>query len=228
LILSHKYKFIFIKTGKTAGTSIEVYLSDLCADNDIVTPIYPEIEGHVPRNYRGFFNPISEFVVNHGRAVRRTIKAFRRYMKYYNHMSARIVRRRVPSSIWDDYFKFCVERNPWDKTFSHYSMLKFRKNGKLTFEKYLKQKRFCLNYPLYLDGDDNVILDRVLRYENLNDELGEVFDKLGIPFEGKLQNRAKDGYKAERSSYRSEYTAIQRKNIEDAFRKEIDLFGYEF
>ncbi len=39
MILSHKHKFIFIKTKKTASTSLEIVLSKLCGDNDIITPV---------------------------------------------------------------------------------------------------------------------------------------------------------------------------------------------
>ena len=39
MIISHKYKFIFLKTKKTAGTSIEISLSRYCGNNDIITPI---------------------------------------------------------------------------------------------------------------------------------------------------------------------------------------------
>ncbi len=39
MIISHTHKFIFIKSFKTAGTSIESTLSNYCSGNDIVTPI---------------------------------------------------------------------------------------------------------------------------------------------------------------------------------------------
>jgi len=39
MIISHEHKFIFLKTKKTAGTSIELALSELCGLDDVITPL---------------------------------------------------------------------------------------------------------------------------------------------------------------------------------------------
>jgi hypothetical protein len=39
MIINHEYKFIFLKTRKTAGTSLEISLSTCSGDKDIVTSI---------------------------------------------------------------------------------------------------------------------------------------------------------------------------------------------
>lgn len=57
MIASFLQGFVFIKTRKTGGTSVEIVLSSWCGPDDIVTPIEPEDEliraryGGSPRNY---------------------------------------------------------------------------------------------------------------------------------------------------------------------------------
>jgi hypothetical protein len=44
MLASFEHNFLFIKTRKTAGTSLEIELSRHCGAADIVTPISPEDE----------------------------------------------------------------------------------------------------------------------------------------------------------------------------------------
>ena len=228
MIISHKYKFIFIKTFKTAGTSIEVFLSQHCDDSDIVTPISPHVSPHVARNYLGLWNPLPEILMNRGRSVGKTLRSLRKKRKFYNHIPARVVRARVPRSNWENYFKFCVERNPWDKTLSHYYMLKHDAGGKMTLEEYLRKGNFCINYPVYTDKGDNLLVDRVIKYENLSAGLGEIFGRLGIPFEGSLGVSAKSEYRINRTPYHEIFSKEQKVLIERVFEKEILMHGYTY
>lgn len=58
MILSHDWRFLFLKTRKTAGTSVEIALSRICGPLDVITPISPADQaqrnkdsGTLPRNY---------------------------------------------------------------------------------------------------------------------------------------------------------------------------------
>ncbi len=229
MIISHKYKFIFIKTGKIAGTSLEVYLSGICGDNDVLTPIFPKENNHSPRNYKGIWNPLFDMfdeTIKGSNVI--ILKRFLSGEKFDSHMSARTVRRRVPKQVWDDYYKFTIERNPWDKTLSHYFMHKARSNEQLTFEQYLKNGRFAFNFQRYTDVKGDLIVDRVIRYENLNAELQDMFSKLRIPFGEGLSVRAKSGYRKNRASCREFYSKEQRRVIEKLFEREIQMHGYKF
>lgn len=228
MIISHQYKFIFIKTQKTAGTSIEVYLSQLCGAEDVVTPVYPPEEGHQPRNYQGWWNPLPEIIMHRGRGLQMTFSQLRQRLRYFNHMPARLARARVSPEIWGNYYKFCVERNPWEKTLSHYAMKRERAGGALSLEQYFDRGNFCVNYGLYTDRSGMLLVDRVLRYERLDQELGEVFASLGVPYRGSLGVTAKAGHRQDRRDYREIFSEAQQARLAEVFAAEIRLHGYQY
>ena len=52
MIVSHKHRFVFVKTRKTGGSSIEHALSEFCGGGDVLTPLPPEVKiPYLPRNY---------------------------------------------------------------------------------------------------------------------------------------------------------------------------------
>jgi hypothetical protein len=159
MIVSHKYKFIFFKTRKTAGTSIEISLSRYCGDDDIITPISDEDEkirsdlGRGPQNY----NINSETNI-----------------KYYNHITAQEVINLLGKKTFDEYIKFCFERNPFDRALSWYFFQK-KRNGSSnlldseSFNSWLNQEYITCskgNHNSHIYKIDNKIaVDYIGRYE---------------------------------------------------------------
>ena len=175
VLVSHKYRFIFIKTRKTAGTSIEVELNRLMGEDDIVTPIRPPEEGHLPRNFE-------------------TTGA-----RFYNHMPATEVREALGSELFHRYYKFCVEREPVDKCISFYSMKKnsafHKKSGNApTWQEYLAGDDLPIDHEKYTEAAGGLLVDRVLAYENLEEDLRDVAHQLALPLSA-LHARAKSGFR---------------------------------
>lgn len=206
MILSHRYRFIFIKTLKTAGTSIEVSLGRFCGPDDVLTPIAPPEEGHSPRNHAGF----------------------------YNHMPAAEIRGRVGAPVWDSYYKFTFERNPWDKVVSYYHWVQALGHRFASFADFIaqcvRQERFPLQLPssrtLYqLDGKRAV--DRIGTYETLDRDLAEICAKLGLPFDGWMPH-AKGGLRPKGRPYVEYYTPETRAMVALTFAQEIRELGYRF
>jgi hypothetical protein len=96
------------------------------------------------------------------------------------------------------------------------------------FDLWLEQKIFPLNWPIYTDSKDpnKIIVNRVLKYENLMAELAEVFLDIGIPFTGSLGVNVKGNYRTNRSPAREIITPKQYNLIGDVFAHEIRLNGW--
>lgn len=230
MIISHKHKFIFLKTQKTAGTSVEIALSKFCGTDDVITPISAKDEqirrkmGHP--GPQGHLAPVSDYGP---RDLLKLLAGFKRKLRYYNHISAKDVRERIGSDVWDSYYKFCIERNPWDRVISLY-YYRNRREPRPTMAEFLRSgapsvlKR--LGIELYsIDGE--VAVDRVCLFEELQDELEEVRQGLGLPEPLDLP-RAKASYRKDRRHYRESYGKEERAMVEELFSQEIALHGFEF
>lgn len=228
MVISHKYRFIFIKTYKTAGTSIEAYLSGICGEDDTFTPITPSVASHQPRNYKGIWNPFRIPVEFRNGGWTPVLRRLAMGQKYYNHMAAAEVRALVPDVVWQGYYKFCVERNPWDRFLSLCAMLS---EGEVTpdaIDRLLRTGPYCLNHPKYCAPGGQLLVDRVIQYDDLSAGLGEVLGRLGIPFDGDLGVKEKSGYRRRRPHYRDVLNGIQRRQIERVYAPEIEMHGYSY
>ena len=172
MIINHKYKFIFIKSFKTAGTSLEIALSKFCSGKDIITNIVSEDENL--RKKLKYTSPQNNTGME-------------------EHMSASEIKNKVKSDIFEKYFKFVVVRNPFDQILSAFywhneskkneKKFVFLKKKPLRFDEFFERKAkhiFQDEIDRYTENG-KVLIDKFIRYENLKKDLSELSDLINLP-----------------------------------------------
>lgn len=221
MIISHKYKFIFIKTRKTAGTSIEISLSKFCDDADVVSELGEKEEIKEQFGYTGARNfkvPMSQWT------ARDFVKLpLRGAPVFYSHSPAAYVRARVPAEIWRDYYTIAFERNPYDRIVSQY-FWNTRETGQPVHDYLDNAASYRLsNWEVYTDGKE-IIVDHVAQFANLKDELDAFAEKVGLPEPIELA-RAKTEYRPKAKSNDILDDRVRAK-IAKTCANEIATFGY--
>ncbi len=209
--MSHRHKFIFLKTRKTAGTSVELALSKHCGPDDIITPVTAEDEEL--RRELGGRGPQNHVVPGAGRDL-------------YNHMPAQRVRTLVGQQVWDTYFTFTIERNPWDTVVSTYHWRYRDSSERPSVSEFIQTGQLRVNSRIYRI-DQQIAVDKVCLYESLDEDVGEVWRRLGLPGPPKLP-RAKGSFRPDQRHYREFYTSVDEARIRSLYSDAIETFGYEF
>jgi len=230
MIISHTHKFIFIKSLKTAGTSIEAALSNECSGNDVVIPI----------------NDFGHNRDADGRFIHRSMNADDFYRKISQHVDASTIKARERAETWNDYFKFSIARNPWDRALSYFfwdrrkdPSLKPRKRFyhhfgvpfnefevvKKQFSRFI-QSGTLENNDRFYSIDNDLCVDYVIRYENLEDNFKEVCKLIGIPIMS--LPRLKAGIRKESRHYTEYYDAASRDIVAELHKNDLRFFNYAF
>jgi Sulfotransferase family len=199
VIISEKWKFIFVHIHKTAGDAIADALIPLLGKRDIV------ISGSVSQLLRRSF-PLSSQA---------------KYRTLHKHSVAEEIRAAVPVAAWDNYYKFSFVRDPVDRAISMYkyalTMRAKRENAPAwrralfqtpigarfdpiswpavkavaecnSFSSFLRHEGAMSDLgmlPQWLSVSDthdgSVIVDAIGRYENLERDFYQIQRELGLP-----------------------------------------------
>jgi hypothetical protein len=229
MIISHRYKFIFIKTHKTAGSSMEMALGPLCGPDDIITSMETNEGTGIPRNYHA--DTLIGRNYAKSRLLRKVIDRRSPLLGawYWEHMPATRVRELIGEDIWNSYHKFCFERNPWEKVVSYYNWKKYGQEKETPpFKEYIhtKSHRLPRDGDLYFDGE-TCLMDEVIDYRNFLQSFATLCEKLGIPYDGTMP-REKTGVKQEKSDYRDYYDEETKAKVAEWFSREIRHMNYTF
>ncbi|MFW6227776.1 MAG: sulfotransferase family 2 domain-containing protein, partial [Bacteroidota bacterium] len=251
-IISHQHKFIFIKSRKTAGSSVEILLGGIAGPQDVMCPTSDGKQfGIVDQNNQKkiqdlTFNDLARFssrilrdTLKSGRPdIKRSVNKCRRIIKSH-HASAEELRKISGDDVWNTYYKFCFERNPFDRLVSLYHWRTKRLNTKPGFKEFAfsvieKQKAnqessnrssFWTNRPFY-EINGQIVVDRVCMFEDLEQEMKDFFAMKGLPWKDELPHM-KGGVRPKKH-YREYYDEDLREKCEQAFAYEMEQFGYAF
>lgn len=242
MILSHRHRFIALKTRKTGGTSFEIALSRYAGPHDIITPIAPDDEKI--RSALGFPGPQNHVAVqSDGRGT----------AKLYNHMGAREVRSIVPADVFNGYTKVAIVRNPFDYVVSWYYWERSRaaETSKPDFQRWLLFQHTRMqdievdyrhgrrpNPGVFLSNrlithiDGACVMDVMLRYEHLDHDMVRFAERVGLP--GELAEifrdiRAKGHYRPKSATVAAMFSGFAEgvDIVSTAFAEEIETYHYE-
>jgi hypothetical protein len=224
MIVSYSRNFIFIKTKKTAGSTVEAILATACVGTDIVT--YPSdiFIGTDPATLGTA--PGRDRPEDRGREDKRSGK---NPDDFFNHMSARQAHARVDRHFWDSALKLTVERHPYEKAVSF---------------AYFTARRKCktaADFPAHLDRvvrggdfdgfkrwsiDGKVAVDEFVRQESLQEDLGRMGMRLGIAIPAELP-RLKSRTRTDPRPAREILSREQKDIVFARCRREFEILGYD-
>ena len=228
MIVSHKHKFIFVKTLKTAGTSFEIALSEICRPDDIVTPFGRHSEAI--RTELGFTGPQNTEVPKSSYNLEDKLKSWfnRSPIHFYNHTSAKEAKRWIGEETWNSYYKFCFDRHPYDKVVSHF----YWRGGEEEFgnisnfigTRKVKRLRGMLKYGI----DGEVAVDQIYKFEELKESLGLISKKISLDQPLKLpEKKAKSHTRTDKRHYSEILSDKDKQRIQEIFADEFERFGYD-
>lgn len=230
MIISHRYRFIFLKTEKTASSSLARVFGDIAGANDRLYPADRSVRRELLRS-GGSLAGVS-FKAGRG-GLRRRLPGL---SGLHRHARARDVRDFLGADLFAGYTVITSERNPFDRQVSLYSHRQRDKgSGDLSaFSAAMCSPVYNLLHYNRLDNwgiytlDGKVCADHIIRFENLHDDLAAVLRGLGVdpalhPLPHTRQSRGEGS-----PSYRTLYTDEARRRVATWYQRELDYFGYAF
>jgi len=228
VMISHEHRFIFIKTKKTAGTSIEEYFERILIGNP---------EG-------GFSEVTPERVTKDSYVSSRTIYQGEVQGLLPSHASSNQVLRALGPERFDSYIKVSCVRNPWDQIVSFFwwrismypSAHRIIIRLPMTLIRmifrywYIKSRKRIdtLSFTAQLKIDGVFPKMNIIHYETMSEDIKKICEDLGIAdLSLEIPNRKTTQRKAS-VPYQAYYSNDLRDSV--AKSRELDLvnFGYSW
>jgi hypothetical protein len=217
MLVSHKHKFIYIKSIKTAGTSTEIFLEPYCVTNVLEShgrEMIQTNEGIIGTRMNQHLAEISEF---------------------YNHMPPYKIKNSIGEETFNSYTKIINIRNPFDMMVSHYYFkptFDLYSRVEMSFEDYLLTTNvvedLSKKYRDLMYIEDEFIVDEIVRFENLEEDIFKLLDKLELPSPKRELGEYKKNKRRPDKDWKKMYSNETKELVEKHFKFYMDLFNYSF
>ncbi|MBD1148482.1 sulfotransferase family 2 domain-containing protein [Pelagibacterales bacterium SAG-MED30] len=192
MIISKKKKFIFLKTAKTAGSSIEFYLSQFCGNKDTITSLRPH-EEKLKRKFnilkkQNYEYKKKKFALKNFKKLN-----FSKKIVINEHSSLKILEDKIKMAL-NHYYTFAFVRNPYHWIVSYFwwylydeKVIHIKDLNKLTkkeinflFRLFLKSK--CLYFFTWMKDiiSSNKYKVHIYKFENLEKNIQQLKSILSL------------------------------------------------
>lgn len=207
MIISHQHRFVFAAIPKTGTHSVRQALRDYLSADDL-----EQVGLFVNKRF-----PFEELAaIKHGHITLEQIRPF------------------LGEQAFADYFKFAFVRNPFDRFVSYCAFMTradgaFLKNPQQVMHHILFQARplqhvlFQPQHTFVTDAQGRLLADRIGRVEDMQASYDAICERIGIPTASLGQVNS-----SRRGSYRDYYDQALIDGVADFYRRDLELFGYEF
>ncbi len=207
MLISESHQFIFVHIRKAAGTSLRQILERVS----------------LPKNNSLWYKLLSRG----GWAVNYPNYSFR---KHANLIEAE---RSMPTEKFQQYFKFAIVRNPWDRLVSEYEYIKRQpshsRHKKVTSQSFAdfvsyQSKRsdgYQVNALKLKNGQ--LGMDFIGKFEALDESLAHISSVIGVSFAGLPHINL-----VKRRDYRTYFNDALRDLVAQHWQADIQAFDYQF
>lgn len=240
MIVSYEHNYVFVKTNKTAGTSMEITLSTHTGDGDIITPISPVDElkrlensnARLPQNYsedKALEHEYRELIKS---GKEKNIEDFQKNvlierLVFRNHMPAAKIKPKLDAEFFEKAFKFTIQRHPYDRMVSlaYWRRKNPQKDIGVVIDKILDHREINNTHFYKIDG--KVAVDFFVLYERLREGMEEVEQKIGAAGLWDQMPKTKHEIRTDRRPAKDVLTDEQKRRIAQQCKEEFEMFGYE-
>ncbi len=223
-VVSHEHRLIFLKTRKTAGTSVELALSRFAGPHDVLTKNLPEEEAARRLYGRTSQNDCLPFARYRSKEVARLLIR-RQRAKFAGHDSAAAVRKYVGERLWREYRKFTVERHPYERAVSmlYWQQRHSARTDILTFLRSFPPSKLSNSTIYAIDGA--IAVDDIIEYDRLEEDFPALMEAYGVEV-GPL-GRAKISTRLDRSPAAERLGEEGRRLVQAACWEDFEHMGYD-